>query len=330
MEYRPLGKTGLQVSALSLGSWLTFGNQITDDVAEDLMRIAYENGVNFFDNAEGYAFGQSELVMGKALKNLDWDRTTYIVSSKVFFGSRQKPMPNQTGLSRKHIVEACHEAMTRLQTDYLDLFFCHRPDPSVPIAEIVRTMNTLIAQGKILYWGTSEWSAVQIMEANAVARDLNLEGPMMEQPQYNMFWREKVEKDYLHIYPNAGLGTTIWSPLAGGTLTEKYANGLPTEKTRMNNQKGLDFIKQHNLAPERMEKITALNTLAKEMGTTLAKLAIAWCAQNPNVSTVILGASKPAQLSETLTSLDVLPLLTPSVNVQIEGILQNKPEIVTL
>ena len=330
MEYRRLGKTGLQVSALSLGSWLTFGNQITDDVAEDLMRIAYENGVNFFDNAEGYAFGQSELVMGKALKNLGWDRSTYIVSSKVFFGSRRKPMPNQTGLSRKHIVEACHEAMTRLQTDYLDLFFCHRPDPSVPIAEIVRTMNTLIAQGKILYWGTSEWSAVQIMEANAVARDLNLEGPMMEQPQYNMFWREKVEKDYLHIYPNAGLGTTIWSPLAGGTLTEKYANGLPTEKTRMNNQKGLDFIKQHNLAPERMDKIAKLNTFAKEMGTTLAKLAIAWCIQNPNVSTVILGASKPAQLSETLTSLDVLPLLTPSVNVQIEGILQNKPEIVTL
>ena len=330
MEYRRLGKTGLQVSALSLGSWLTFGNQITDDVAEDLMRIGYENGVNFFDNAEGYAFGQSELVMGKALKNLGWDRTTYIVSSKVFFGSRRKPLPNQTGLSRKHIVEACHEAMTRLQTDYLDLFFCHRPDPSVPIAEVVRSMNTLIAQGKILYWGTSEWSAVQIMEANAVARDLNLEGPMMEQPQYNMFWREKVEKDYLHIYPNAGLGTTIWSPLAGGTLTEKYANGLPTEKTRMNNQKGLDFIKQHNLAPERMDKIAKLNTFAKEMGTTLAKLAIAWCIQNPNVSTVILGASKPAQLSETLTSLDVLPLLTPSVNVQIEGILQNKPEIVTL
>ena len=216
MEYRRLGKTGLQVSVLSLGSWLTFGNQIKDEVAEELMKISYEAGINFFDNAEGYAFGQSEVVMGKALKNLGWDRTTYIVSSKVFFGSRHNPMPNQTGLSRKHIVEACHEALIRLQTDYLDLFFCHRPDPSVPIAEVVRTMNTLIAQGKILYWGTSEWSAVQIMEANAIARDLNLEGPMMEQPQYNMFWREKVEKDYLHIYPNTGLGTTIWSPLAGG------------------------------------------------------------------------------------------------------------------
>jgi voltage-dependent potassium channel beta subunit len=330
MEYRRLGKTGLQVSVLSLGSWLTFGNQIKDDVAEELMKISYEAGVNFFDNAEGYAFGQSELVMGQALKNLAWDRTTYIVSSKVFFGSRRRPVPNQTGLSRKHIVEACHEAMKRLQTDYLDLFFCHRPDPSVPITEIVRTMNTLITQGKILYWGTSEWSAVQIMEANAIARDLNLEGPMMEQPQYNMFWREKVEKDYLHIYPNAGLGTTIWSPLAGGTLTEKYADGMPTEKTRMNNQKGLDFIKQYNLAPERMEKISALNTLAKDMGTTLAKLAIAWCVKNPNVSTVILGASKPEQLRETLTSLDVVPLLTPSVNAQIEAILGNKPEIITL
>lgn len=330
MEYRRLGKTGLQVSALSLGSWLTFGNQIKDEVAEDLMRISYEAGINFFDNAEGYAFGQSELVMGKALKNLGWDRTTYIVSSKVFFGSRRKPMPNQTGLSRKHIVEACQEALTRLQTDYLDLFFCHRPDPSVPITEVVRTMNTLIAQGKILYWGTSEWSAVQIMEANAIARDLNLEGPMMEQPQYNMFWREKVEKDYLHIYPNAGLGTTIWSPLAGGTLTGKYADGIPTDDSRMNSQKGLDFIKQHNLAPERLAKITALNGLANELGTSLAKLAIAWCVQNPNVSTVILGASKPEQLKETLTSLDIVPLLTPSVNERIEGILQNKPEIITL
>lgn len=329
MEYRRLGKTGLQVSVLSLGSWLTFGNQIADDVAEDLMKIAYEAGVNFFDNAEGYAFGQSETVMGKALKNLGWDRTSYIVSSKVFFGSRQEPLPNQTGLSRKHIVEACHEALNRLQTDYLDLFFCHRPDATVPMSEIVRTMNTLIAQGKILYWGTSEWSAVQIMEANAVARDLNLEGPMMEQPQYNMFWREKVERDYLHIYPDAGLGTTIWSPLAGGTLTEKYAEGLPKEETRMTSE-GLDFIKEVNLADDRLEKIKALSNLAKIMGTTLAKLAIAWCAQNPNVSTIILGARKPEQLRETLTSLEVMPLLTSEVNEQIEAILQNKPEIITL
>ena len=329
MEYRRLGKTGLQVSVLSLGSWLTFGNQITDEVAEDLMQISYDAGINFFDNAEGYHFGQSELVMGKILKKVGWDRTTYIISSKVFFGSRRKPMPNQTGLSRKHLVEACHEALTRYQTDYLDLYFCHRPDPSVPIVEIVRTMNTLIAQGKILYWGTSEWSAVQIMEANAIARNLNLEGPMMEQPQYNMFWREKVEKDYLHIYPNAGLGTTIWSPLAGGTLTEKYADGIQPVDTRMN-MKGLDFIKKVNLAPERLEKISALNAFAKEIGTTLAKLAIAWCVQNPNVSTVILGASKPEQLRETLTSLDVVPLLTPSVNERLESILQNKPQIITL
>jgi voltage-dependent potassium channel beta subunit len=329
MEYRRLGKTGLQVSVLSLGSWLTFGNQITDDVAEELMKISYEAGVNFFDNAEGYAFGMSELVMGKALQNLGWDRTTYILSSKVFFGSRRRPVPNQTGLSRKHIVEACHEALTRLQTDYLDLFFCHRPDPSVPIEEVVRTMNTLIAQGKIMYWGTSEWSAVQIMEANAIANSLNLEGPKMEQPQYSMFWREKVEKDYLHIYPNAGLGTTIWSPLAGGTLTDKYADGIPSG-TRMTDQKGLDFIKKHNLAPERLKKIKKLSDFAKKMDTSLAKLAIAWCAQNPNVSTVILGASKPEQLRETLTALELLPLLTPSVNARIEAILQNKPEIITL
>ncbi|MBL7814255.1 MAG: aldo/keto reductase [Saprospiraceae bacterium] len=329
MEYRRLGKTGLQVSVLSLGSWLTFGNQVSDDVAEELMQISYDAGINFFDNAEGYHFGQSEIVMGNILKKLGWDRTTYIISSKVYFGSRRKPVPNQIGLSRKHLVEACNEALKRFQTDYLDLYFCHRPDPSVPIAEVVRTMNTLIAQGKILYWGTSEWSAVQIMEANAIARDLGLEGPSMEQPQYNMFWREKMEKDYLHIFANAGLGTTIWSPLAGGTLTEKYAEGTPSG-TRMTDLKGLDFIKSVNLADERLNKIKALNEYAKELGTTLAKLAIAWCVQNPNVSTVILGASKPEQLRETLTALDVVPLLTPSVNERLEAILQNKPQMITL
>ena len=324
MEYRNLGKSGLKVSVLSLGSWLTFGHQIKDETAEELMKIAYDGGINFFDNAEGYHFGDSEIVMGKILKNMGWDRTSYIVSSKVFFGSRRGQKPNQGGLSRKHIMEACHEALQRLQVDYLDLYFCHRPDPSVPMEEIVWTMNNLITQGKILYWGTSEWSAQQIMEAHMVAKEYKLIGPTMEQPQYNMFWRYRLELEYLNIFKNIGLGTTIWSPLAGGTLTEKYANNIPSD-TRMD-MKGMKWLKEIALAPERLDKVKSLNELAKEMDTTLAKLAIAWCVKNPNVSTVILGASKPEQLVETLTSLEIVPLITPSVSERIDAILDNVPE----
>ena len=324
MEYRNLGKSGLKVSVLSLGSWLTFGHQIKDETAEELMKIAYDGGINFFDNAEGYHFGDSEIVMGKILKNMGWDRTSYIVSSKVFFGSRRDQKPNQGGLSRKHMMEACHEALQRLQVDYLDLFFCHRPDPSVPMEEIVWTMNNLITQGKILYWGTSEWSAQQIMEAHMVAKEYKLIGPTMEQPQYNMFWRYRMELEYLNIFKNIGLGTTIWSPLAGGTLTEKYANNIPSD-TRMD-MKGMKWLKEIALTPERLDKVKSLNDLAKEMDTTLAKLAIAWCVKNPNVSTVILGASKPEQLTETLTSLEIVPLITPSVSERIDAILDNKPE----
>ena len=324
MEYRNLGKSGLKVSVLSLGSWLTFGHQIKDETAEELMKIAYDGGINFFDNAEGYHFGDSEIVMGKILKNMGWDRTSYIVSSKVFFGSRRDQKPNQGGLSRKHMMEACHEALQRLQVDYLDLFFCHRPDPSVPMEEIVWTMNNLISQGKILYWGTSEWSAQQIMEAHMVAKEYKLIGPTMEQPQYNMFWRYRLELEYLNIFKNIGLGTTIWSPLAGGTLTEKYANNIPSD-TRMD-MKGMKWLKEIALTPERLDKVKSLNDLAKEMDTTLAKLAIAWCVKNPNVSTVILGASKPEQLTETLTSLEIVPLITPSVSERIDAILDNKPE----
>lgn len=324
MEYRNLGKSGLKVSVLSLGSWLTFGHQIKDETAEELMKIAYDGGINFFDNAEGYHFGDSEIVMGKILKNMGWDRTSYIVSSKVFFGSRRGQKPNQGGLSRKHMMEACHEALQRLQVDYLDLYFCHRPDPSVPMEEIVWTMNNLITQGKILYWGTSEWSAQQIMEAHMVAKEYKLIGPTMEQPQYNMFWRYRLELEYLNIFKNIGLGTTIWSPLAGGTLTEKYANNIPSD-TRMD-MKGMKWLKEIALAPERLDKVKSLNELAKEMDTTLAKLAIAWCVKNPNVSTVILGASKPEQLVETLTSLEIVPLITPSVSERIDAILDNVPE----
>ncbi len=322
MEYRRLGKSGLQVSALSFGSWVTFGKQIGDETATELMKVAYDNGVNFFDNAEIYARGESERVMGRILKKMDWERSSWMVSSKVYFGDGGK-LPNQTGLSRKHVMEACHAALQRLQVEYLDLFFCHRPDKNTPIEETVWAMNHLIAQGKVLYWGTSEWSAQEIMEAHMVARDNRLIGPVMEQPQYNMFVREKVEVEYSQIYKTVGLGTTIWSPLFSGILTEKYLERFP-EGTRMGIE-GFEWLKERNLTPAHIEKVHQLNSLANEMGVTLPKLAIAWCLKNPNVSTVILGASRPEQLKETLSSFEVLPLLSAELNTKIEEILQNKP-----
>lgn len=324
MKYRRLGSSGVQVSTLSLGSWITFGNQISDKVAEELMALAYDKGVNFFDNAEAYAHGKSEIVMGKILKKMKWDRTSYLVSSKVFFGDGGKK-PNQTGLSRKHIFEACHAALNRLQVDYLDLYFCHRPDKNTPMEETVWAMNHLLQQGKILYWGTSEWSAQEIMEAHMVARDNNLIGPVMEQPQYNMFHRDKVEAEFHKIYSTVGLGNTIWSPLASGVLTSKYIDKFPKD-TRMS-LSDLSWLKERALTPERLEKVRQLYDLSKELGTTLPKLAIAWCASNPNVSTVILGASKVEQLEETLGSLDVLDILTDEVKERIEEILGNKPHL---
>ena len=322
MQYRRLGNSGLQVSALSLGSWLTFGKQISDDVAESLMVAAYEKGVNFFDNAEAYAQGKSEIVMGKILAKQNWERSSYIVSSKVFFGDGGKK-PNQTGLSRKHIFEACHAALKRLQVEYLDLFFCHRPDKNTPIEETVWAMNHLIQQGKILYWGTSEWSAQEIMEAHMVAQRLNLIGPTMEQPQYNMFHRDKVEVEYSQIYKSVGLGTTIWSPLASGVLTGKYLDKFP-EDTRLGMQ-GLEWLKELSLTEERLEKVRGLNKIASDLGTTMPKLAIAWCLANPNVSTVILGGSKVHHLEENIEALELVPQLTSEVLNQIEEVLQNKP-----
>lgn len=322
MQYTNLGHSGLMVSRLSLGSWLTFGKQISDDVAEQLMVTAYEAGVNFFDNAEIYAEGKSEIVMGNILKKLDWERSSYIVSSKAYFGDGGKK-PNQTGLSRKHLTEACHAALRRLQVEYLDLYYCHRPDKNTPIEETVRTMNTLIQQGKILYWGTSEWSAQEIMEAHLVARQYGLIPPLVEQPQYNMFHREKFEVEYKQLYKNQGMGTTIWSPLASGVLTRKYLDQFP-EGTRLG-LKGLEWLKESALTEERLAKVRALDKLAQELNTSLPKLAIAWCLRNPNVSTVILGASKVHQLEETLTSLDTLALLTDEIMERIEAILDNAP-----
>jgi len=323
MEYRIMGRTGLQLSVLSFGSWVTFHKQIEDNTADSLMGMAYDAGINFFDNAEGYALGESEKMMGRVLKQKNWDRSSYVISSKVFFGWRKENKPNQTGLSRKHIFEACHEALGRLQLDYLDLFFCHRPDPMVPIEEVVWTMHNLIQQGKIMYWGTSQWSAAEIMEAHRVAQQYKLIGPSMEQPQYNMFERYKMDMDYLPVFKNVGLGTTIWSPLAAGFLTGKYLEGIP-EDSRLAIT-GFDWLKNRWLQEEKIIKLRKLVLLAKNLGVSMASLAIAWTIRNPHVTTAILGATKKEQLTENLKALEVMKLLTPELMEEIEKILQNKP-----
>jgi voltage-dependent potassium channel beta subunit len=326
MEYRYLGKSGLQLSVLSFGSWVTFHKQIEDQSADELMGIAYDHGINFFDNAEVYALGESEKMMGRVLQNKKWDRTSYCLSSKVFFGWRGKNnRPNQTGLSRKHIVEACHEALQRLGVDYLDLFFCHRPDKHVPVEEVVWTMNTLIQQGKILYWGTSEWSGVEIMEAHRIAEQYRLIGPTMEQPQYNLFERNKMELEYLEIFKNKGLGTTIWSPLASGLLTGKYNSGIP-EGSRLG-LSGFEWLKNQVLLEERIKKVKKLSEYAAKLGYSLATLSIAWCIKNPRVTTAILGATRKEQLIENLKALDILADLKPEIMDRMEKIIQTKPSL---
>ncbi|MBX3239970.1 MAG: aldo/keto reductase [Chitinophagaceae bacterium] len=324
MEYRKMGRTGLQLSVLSYGSWVTFHKQVDDSQADTLMSLAYDRGINFFDNAEVYALGESEKLMGRVLKRKAWDRTSYVVSSKAYFGWRgSNNKPNQTGLSRKHLVEACHEALQRLQLDYLDLFFCHRPDPSVPIEEVVWTMNHLIQQGKILYWGTSQWSGAEIMEAHRAAQEYKLIGPAMEQPQYNMFERYRMEMDYLPVFRNVGLGTTIWSPLAAGFLTGKYNEGIPAGSRLA--IEGFDWLKERWLQEEKIKKVQQLGALADQLGVSLASLSIAWTIHNPHVTTAILGATKQQQLEENLKALEVIKLITEEVQGKIENILQNKP-----
>jgi voltage-dependent potassium channel beta subunit len=314
MQYRQLGKSGVKVSALSFGAWVTFGKQIGNPIARKLLHTAYDAGITFFDNAESYADGRAEEVMGGILKRSGWRRSSYLVSSKVFFGS-VGDRPNEEGLSRKHVVEACHDALRRLQVDYLDFYLCHRPDPSVPVEETCRAMHDLIVQGKVLYWGTSEWSASQIEAAHAVCDNLLLHHPQMEQPEYNLFHRSKVEKEFTQLYRSPGLGTTISSPLGSGLLTGKYAKGVP-KGTRLN-VAGLEWLREAILSKPGMEKrvaaVPALAAIAKGLGTSLPRLAIAWCLKNPNVSTVILGASKVEQLRENLGALDLVEALTPSV-----------------
>jgi voltage-dependent potassium channel beta subunit len=324
MEYRRLGRSGLQVSVLSFGSWVSFSKQIDDKVADELMGLAYDKGINFFDNAEVYALGESEKMMGRVLKKKKWDRTSYTISSKAFWGWRGKDnKPNQTGCSRKHLLEACDEALQRLQLDYLDMFFCHRPDKNTPIEETVWAMNHLIQQGKVMYWGTSEWSGVEIMEAHRVAEKFRLIGPTMEQPQYNLFEREKVEKEFLEIYKNVGLGTTIWSPLASGLLTGKYNNGVP--KNSRFALAGFDWLKDRWVMDDKVKKVKKLAELATRLDVSTASLSIAWCIKNPNVSTAILGATKRSQLLDNLKALDVVEKLTPDVMEKIEAIMKTKP-----
>lgn len=306
MQYRRLGSSGLQLSALSFGAWVTFGTQIGRGAARELIATAWDHGVNFFDNAEGYANGEAERVMGDVIADLRLPRDGYCVSSKVMFGSAADPLPTQKGLSRKHVTEACHGALRRLRVDHLDLYYCHRPDPEVPIEETVWAMDALIRQGKVLYWGTSEWSAAQIREAHKIARNHHLYAPTMEQPQYNLFHRERVELEYASLYAELGLGTTIWSPLASGLLTGKYNDGVPAD-SRLNHE-DYRWLQRSVLSPEqrRIERARAYTAVARDLGAEPAPLAIAWCLRNPHVSSVILGATRPEQLQQNLQALELV------------------------
>lgn len=323
MEYRRLGKSGLRVSEFSYGSWVTFAKQVDVTPAKEMLSLAYDAGINFFDNAEGYEQGRSELVMGQAIAELGWSRDSFIVSSKVFWGGAK---PTQRGLSAKHVTEAAHAALKRLRVDHLDLYFCHRPDIDTPIEETVRAMHNLIVQGKVLYWGTSEWSGQQITEAHLVARSAGLTPPTMEQPQYNLFERQKVEADYAPLYDSHGLGTTIWSPLASGLLTGKYNDGVPQD-SRMN-LPGYEWLREmleSDAGKAKLVKVKALAKLAGEAGLTVTNLALLWCLANPRVSTVILGASRTSQLKDNLAALEQKAKLTPEVMAGIEAIMANKP-----
>lgn len=324
MEYRYLGDSGLQVSALSLGAWVTYGGQVGEQVAYECMQAAIDAGVNFFDNAEAYAHGEAETVMGNVIKKAGWKRSDLVISTKIFWGGDG---PNDSGLSRKHVIEGAMAALERLQLEYVDLIFCHRADIHTPVEETVRAMSYLVDQGKAFYWGTSEWPPEKIMEAYAVARREHLVPPLMEQPEYNMFSRKRVERHYAHLYKAIGLGTTIWSPLDSGILTGKYNQGIP-EESRLSLD-GYDWLKDDFHSEEgkqKLVKVAQMMPIAEELGCSMAQLALAWCLVNPNVSTVITGASRPEQVVENMAAMDVLPKLTDEVLERIEEILDNKPK----
>ena len=321
MNYRKLGRSGLEVSELSFGSWVTFGSQLDVEGSKKLIRQAIDAGVNFLDNAEAYAAGMSESLMGQALKA--YRREDLVVSTKIFWGGTG---PNQTGLSRKHLLEGTRNSLKRLELDYVDLLFCHRPDPKTPIEETVLAMDYLVRSGQALYWGTSEWSADQITQAIEFAHSYHAIAPVMEQPQYNLFVRQRFEKEYAPLYEKYGYGTTIWSPLASGILSGKYNKGIPAD-SRLAREEWIrkEVEKNKLLTPETFGKIDALEKVARGLGATLSQLALAWTLKNPHVSTTILGASKPEQLAENLKSVDFVDKLDASVMKAIEDIVQNKP-----
>jgi voltage-dependent potassium channel beta subunit len=324
MQYRMLGNSGLFLSSFSLGSWVTFKNQINTKSAVEMMALSYDRGINFFDNAEVYADGESEIIMGEALKKLKWTRDSYCISSKVFWGGDK---PTQRGLNRKHVIEGCNNALKRMQLEYLDLYYCHRPDLDTPIVETLRAMDTLVKQGKILYWGTSEWSVEQITEAYTLAERYHLTPPTMEQPQYNLLHRERVEKEYSSLYKNFGMGTTVWSPLSSGILTGKYSAGIP-EGSRLSLD-SFSWLRELYETPEGKKKLEIASNLldfSAELGISLVELSLAWCLKNENVSSVILGASRLEQIEDNLKALDAIPLLTKEVMDKIEEITNNRPE----
>ncbi|HSQ82765.1 MAG TPA: aldo/keto reductase [Casimicrobiaceae bacterium] len=317
MNYRRLGRSGLKVSELSFGSWVTYGNQLDESIARECMAAAHDAGVNFFDNAEVYAKGRSETIMGDALRKLGWRRESYIVSTKFYWGLYDGPNQKNT-LNRKYLMQAIDGSLSRLGLDCVDLVFCHRADPETPIEETVRAMNDMIVAGKALYWGTSEWSAAEFAAAWAIAERHHLHKPVMEQPQYNLFHRDRVEKEYLRLYADYGLGTTTWSPLASGLLTGKYSDGVPADSRAA--LKGLEWLAERILEPGRIQQVKSLAPIAQELGCTLAQMALAWCLKNPNVSTVITGASRPSQVTENMKALDVVPKLTPDVMARIGAV----------
>mgnify|MGYP000999221397 CR=1 FL=1 len=321
MEYRHLGKAGIKVSELSIGSWVTYGKQVDVASAKEILTAAWEAGVNFFDNAEAYARGNAEIVMGNVIKKTGWRREDLVISTKIFWGGEG---PNDRGLSHKHIIEGVNNSLRRLQMEYVDLVFCHRPDPETPIEETVRAMDIVIKQGKAFYWGTSEWNAADIMRADSFARQNHLTPPSMEQPQYNMFVRENMEKELLPVFRELGFGTTIWSPLASGLLTGKYNDGIPADSRIAT--KGFEWLKDTVLNPEKIAKVRLLQPIAADLGGTIAQMALAWCLKNPNVSTVITGASKASQVHENMKALELVDKLTEDVMAKIEEILGNQPK----
>jgi voltage-dependent potassium channel beta subunit len=316
VEYRRLGRSGLRVSLLSFGSWISFGPQLKGETASDVLATAYDAGINFFDNAEVYARGRSETIMGDAIAELGWPRYSYVVSSKYFWGIHDTVNTRNT-LNRKFLLQAVEGSLQRLRLDFLDLIFCHRPDPETDIEETVWAMHDIIESGRALYWGTSEWSAESVLAAWEIADRHHLHKPLMEQPEYNLFTRYKVEQEFAQLYQRIGLGLTTWSPLASGLLTGKYLDGIP-EGSRAT-LRGYEWLRERLTDADANARVRALSEVARELGATLSQLAIAWCAANPNVSTVITGASRLEQLRENLGALDVLPRLTPEVMARIDA-----------